>query len=112
MYAFSAIIGSMTGGAIIRGARRRAEITQAELARRLSTSQPVVARWESGRVSPSLATLTRVVRACGLELTISLRPADDHDLGLALENRRLTPEQRLDQLTAAVRFGRELRAAR
>lgn len=102
----------MKGGTIIREARRRAGRTQAELARRLGTSQSVVARWESGRVSPSLETLTRVVRACGLELAISLRPADDHDLGLALENRRLTPEQRLDQLTTALRFGRELRAAR
>ena len=102
----------MKGGSIIRQARRRAGLTQAELAHRLRTSQSVVARWESGRVSPSLETLTKVVRACGLDLVISLRPADDHDLGLALESQRLTPEQRLDQLTATVRFGNELRAAR
>lgn len=97
---------------MIRAARHRAGITQKELARRLGTTQSVVARWESGRVSPSVETLSRVVRSCGLNLVISLRPADDHDLGLALESQKLTPEQRLDQLTATVRFGNELRAAR
>lgn len=97
---------------MIRAARHRAGITQKELARRLGTTQSVVARWESGRVSPTVETLSRVVRACGLDLVISLRPTDDHDLGLALESQRLTPEQRLDQLTATVRFGNELRAAR
>lgn len=97
---------------MIRGARRRAGITQKELARRLGTTQSVVARWESGRVSPTVETLSKVVRACGLDLVISLRPADDHDLDLALQSQRLTPEQRLDQLTATVRFGNELRAAR
>lgn len=102
----------MRGGSVIRAARHRAGITQKELARRLGTTQSVVARWESGRVSPTVETLSRVVRACGLDLVISLRPADDHDLGLALESQRLTPEQRLDQLTATVRFGNELRAAR
>jgi transcriptional regulator with XRE-family HTH domain len=102
----------MRGGSVIRAARRRAGITQKELARRLGTSQSVVARWESGRVSPTVETLSRVVRACGLNLVISLRPADDHDVGLALESQKLTPAQRLDQLTATVRFGNELRAAR
>ena len=97
---------------MVRAARRQAGITQKELARRLGTTQSVIARWESGRVSPTVETLSKVVRACGLNLVISLRPAGDHDLGLALESQKLTPEQRLDQLTATVRFGNELRAAR
>lgn len=102
----------MRGGSVIRAARHRAGITQKELGRRLGTTQSVVARWESGRVSPTVETLSRVVRACGLNLVISLGSADDHDVGLALESQKLTPAQRLDQLTATVRFGNELRAAR
>jgi len=101
----------MRGGSLIRGARRRAGFTQAELAKALGTTQSVVARWESGRVSPTLETLDRVVRACGLDLVISLRPSDDHDIGLALHSLRLSPEQRLDQLMTSLRFGHELRNA-
>jgi transcriptional regulator with XRE-family HTH domain len=102
----------MKGGSIVREARRMAGLTQARLARRLGTTQSVVARWESGRVSPTLETLTRIVQACGLTLSISLRPVDDHDLGLALESHSLTADQRVDQLTNAVRFANELKDAK
>ena len=101
----------MKGATIVRDARRRAGLTQADLAGRLGTTQSVVARWESGRVSPTLETLRRVVRACGLDLHLTLRPADDHDLGLALQNLRLSPEERLDQLITALRFADDLQRA-
>lgn len=102
----------MKGSSIIRQARRTAGLTQAELAQRLGTTQSVVARWESGSVSPSFETLRKVARASGLDLVVSLKKADDHDLGLALHNLRLSPEERLEQLTTAVRFGKELQNAR
>lgn len=101
----------MKGGSVIKSARRRAGLTQAALATRLGTTQSVVARWERGRVSPTLETLTRVVHACGLDLALSLRVADDHDLSLALHSLQLSPEQRLDQLTTALRFAKELQDA-
>ena len=62
---------------MIYSARRRARLTQAELARRLGLPQSQVSRWERGAVTPSFETLQRVVRACGLELTIGIANRDD-----------------------------------
>ena len=55
-------------------ARRGAELTQAELAERMETTQSVVARLESGRIHPSTRTLEKVARATGTRLRISFDP--------------------------------------
>jgi ribosome-binding protein aMBF1 (putative translation factor) len=47
-------------------ARRLRGLSQAELARRMGTKQSYVARLESGRTLPSMATLRRVAEATGL----------------------------------------------
>jgi ribosome-binding protein aMBF1 (putative translation factor) len=47
-----------------------AGLTQADVAERASTTQPVVARRESGRQAPSLATLQRYAKALGTSLRI------------------------------------------
>jgi len=54
-------------------ARREANLTQAQLAVKANTSQPVIARLESGRDSriPSLALLSRIARALNAKLNIS-----------------------------------------
>jgi predicted transcriptional regulator len=57
--------------ALVR-ARTKANLTQAELARRIGTTQSAIARLEGGRVSPSLATLRRYADATGAKLQISL----------------------------------------
>ena len=87
----------MTGADLIRRARRRAGISQAELARRLATKQPVVARWESGRRTPSLETVARAVEACGLALDIAVVERDDGEDALLREWQRLTPAQRVER---------------
>ena len=56
--------------AVIR-ARSAAELTQAELARRMKTTQSVIARLESGRALPSTKTLERLAKATGTRLTIT-----------------------------------------
>ena len=61
--------------ALVR-ARTAAKLTQAELARRLGTTQSAIARLESGRVSPSFATLRRYAEATGSRLAVSLVQAD------------------------------------
>jgi DNA-binding XRE family transcriptional regulator len=56
-------------------ARMRAKLTQAQLAKRLGTTQSAVARLESGRTSPSVATLRRYASATGSRLVIDITPA-------------------------------------
>lgn len=51
--------------------------TQKELAERVGTKQPSIARLESGGYSPSLAFLRRVVEALGGKLTITIEPAEE-----------------------------------
>ena len=55
-------------------ARTRAKLTQAELARRINTTQSVVARLESGRTLPSTRTLERIAQATKTRLRISFDP--------------------------------------
>jgi len=57
-------------GALIE-ARARAGLSQKELARRMRTTQPAIARMESGRQLPSSATLLRLAEATGTKLRIS-----------------------------------------
>ena len=105
----------MRGGELIREARRRAGISQRELAERLRTTQSVVARWESGGTAPSFETVVRAVRACGFELDVHLLPLDEgfeHDWSLADENLSLTPEERLANHAAAHDFAERLRRGR
>ncbi|MEK7246139.1 MAG: helix-turn-helix transcriptional regulator [Pseudomonadota bacterium] len=53
-------------------ARARAGLSQAALARRMKTSQSVVARIESGKHWPSRRTLERYARATGTRAVIKL----------------------------------------
>jgi transcriptional regulator with XRE-family HTH domain len=101
----------MRASLLIREARRRAGLTQKQLAERLETSQSVIARWESGRARPSLENLERVVRACGLELRLGIGEADTAERSLIERNLALSPGERLDQLVRTVRFIRAGRAA-
>jgi predicted nucleotidyltransferase/DNA-binding XRE family transcriptional regulator len=50
---------------LIREARAGAGLTQRELATRAGTSQPAIARYERGTALPTLATLERLLLACG-----------------------------------------------
>ena len=55
---------------MIRRARTRAGLSQVELAGRAGTSQPALARYETGAALPSLPTLERLLRACGRQLEL------------------------------------------
>jgi ribosome-binding protein aMBF1 (putative translation factor) len=56
-------------------ARVTAGLTQEQLARRMATTQSVVARLESGRTKPSTQTLERLAAATGTRLRITFEPA-------------------------------------
>lgn len=53
-------------------ARAKAKLSQAEVARRMGTSQSAVARMESGRKLPSTASLVKYARAVGRKVEIRL----------------------------------------
>ena len=52
-------------------ARTTAGLTQQQLARRMATTQSVIARLESGRSRPSTQTLERLASATGTRLRIT-----------------------------------------
>ncbi len=56
---------------MIRDLRAAAGYTQAQLGKRAGTTQSMIARYESGAVSPTVGALARIVRACGQELTFA-----------------------------------------
>ena len=93
----------MHAGHLIREARRQAGLTQAELAKKLKTAQPNVARWESAAISPTVDNLIRVLAACDCDLLIRMlprsegqwQPLDDTAIDL-------TADERLDKFVTFV----------
>lgn len=72
--AYDALEEEFTVMAAIAKAHRRSGLSQAELARRMNTTQSTVARLESGRGQPSTRTLVRFAKATGYILKISFQP--------------------------------------
>jgi hypothetical protein len=64
----------MTPALLLRSVRQRRGLTQADLAARAGTSQPVVSAYEHDRRDPSFATLTKLIEAAGEELRIDAAP--------------------------------------
>ena len=105
------MIGVMIGGELVREARKRAALTQAELADRAATTQSAIARLESGRTSPSLEQVERLLRLCGFQLIVELAPYDDSDIVQAEARLRRTPDQRIAAMQAGIKTARELQDA-
>ena len=80
-------------GNLIKIARAETGLSQREVAKRAGTSQATLSAYETGRKSPTLETLARVVRAAGMDLRITLAPLDNHDDWLAAYEASLPPEQ-------------------
>lgn len=99
-------------GKLVADARRRAGLTQADLARRLAISQAAVAQLERADSNPRLATLDRALRATGFELVVTTRPrrpaVDDSLIRQQLE---LKPAARVHGLEAMYEQARKLTIA-
>lgn len=68
---YDALDGEFALAAEVAKARSRAGLSQAELARRMKTTQSTIARLESGRGKPSTRTLDRFAKATGHRVKIS-----------------------------------------
>jgi transcriptional regulator with XRE-family HTH domain len=103
------MVGHVVSASLLVEARRRAGLSQRALAERAGVAQQEIARYERGRVTPSLERLRALIGACGLELTFRLARADDSYDGQIAAALALPPAERLRR---AVRDAQPLRAAR
>jgi ribosome-binding protein aMBF1 (putative translation factor) len=74
MKEYDALEDEFARAQLVIGARAHADLSQAELAERMGTSQSAIARLESGRVKPSTRTLEKLAAATGTRLRIVLEP--------------------------------------
>lgn len=74
--AYEALEEEFALASAVMDVRTRAGLTQEELARKMGTTQPVVARLESGRTRPSMRTLERLAEATGSRLLIGFEPIE------------------------------------
>lgn len=73
---------SVTPGSMIRDARRRARLSQTDLARRAGVAQSVISAYESDRREPGMAMLSKLIEATGHQLTFNVEPLPGRRLGL------------------------------
>ena len=89
---------------LVREARKRAGMTQAELGRRTGVPQSTVARIESGARTPSTDLVEQLVRAAGFEVRVSLGEPDPGTSSLFPRALLRTPAERLADATRAAQF--------
>ena len=58
-------------GQIIEEARKKAKLTQEELAARIGTNKSYISRVESGRTEPRVSTFYRIAAALGLQVSLT-----------------------------------------
>ena len=59
-------------GQIIEDARKKAKISQAELARRIGSDRSYIARVEKGQTEPRVSTFYRIMNALGCRIEFSM----------------------------------------
>lgn len=69
---------------IVRDIRRRAGLTQVELAARSGVAQSTISAYESGRRDPGWRVLGALVQAAGLEVVLKSRRPTDEEAGKRL----------------------------
>jgi uncharacterized protein len=75
----------------IRQARTGAGLSQAHLAKKAGTSQPALARYETGVALPTIPTLERLLRGCGQRLQLRTSDADEQTTGASSVRSQLGP---------------------
>ena len=99
-------------GNVIRDARLGRGWTQTELAKRLGTPQPAIARWERGTHSPRVETLETILAACGFAMDLRLIDEWQVDHDQLRERLSWPPVERLRYLVDMLAFEERARRAR
>lgn len=89
---------TVKSAALLREARLRAGLSQADLARRTGKPRPHIGRYEAGGVAPSLDTLLELIHACGFDLPLELIPLRESPADDLSGLQQLSPERRLDRM--------------
>ncbi len=99
-----AILRHMSIANLVREARRRSGLTQAQLAQRAGVPKSTVGRIESGARVPSTDLVERLVQAAGWSVSVSLSEPDPGTDSMFERTLRRSPAQRLADATRAARF--------
>lgn len=90
-----------TAARLVRYARRQAGLSQHALAEKAGMLQSVIARIETGKVSPRFETVLKLLRACGSDLEIQPLAGQGIDRTLIREVLRLNAMERVEAAAAA-----------
>ena len=92
-------------GRTLRHARRRARLTQRQLAEAAGVPQSTVARIEAGTTMPRVDTFERLLEACGMDIELTHKRGVGVDVTLIQQLLAMTPDERVQM---GIREGRQL----
>jgi XRE family transcriptional regulator, fatty acid utilization regulator len=99
-------------GTLIRRLRRQSNVTQAQLARRMGTTQSAIAVLERPTSNPTVHTVSDALGALGYRLTLGATPKPAGvDESLIRKQLELTPAERLRSLETMAAEARKLMLA-
>lgn len=78
---------------LLLDARRRAGLTQAEVALRAGVARSSISQYETGTKDPSVTTVSRLLAACGMEMHLHADPLTPAALAQALRDAAVGPAQ-------------------
>jgi len=96
---------ALSAGALLRLARRRAGLSQVELATQAGVTQSVISAYESGQRQPSIPALARLIESAGFELTLGVRRPPGRLRRLSGPVGRRVRRHRQDLIAAAAAHG-------
>jgi len=94
-----------SAGTLLRQARKRAGLSQAELAVRAGVTQSVISAYESGHRQPSIPALAALIDAAGCDLALGLRRQPGRLRRLSGPVGRRVRRHRNDLIAAAAAHG-------
>ena len=99
-------------GRVIRERRVAHGLTQAQLALRAGTTQSALSRLERGELSPTFATVERILSVLGETAELEVRPlVGDHDPAHLADLLARTPAERLELAMSWNRLAGEVAVA-